>query len=243
MRAIIALQNGTQMQTSACPKEGNKQIKGEIMVTTNQCEICRYGGHGEKCCKAQGGIPKYIYGEKCPLYAMSAQAFMQRVSHTQRRIVQMEERAAHYRDMAKRITARLGGVRVSGSPGGSRMEENMDAFMDICRDIEREARCLREYLAQANEVISRIADVREREILELRYLSGYDFEDIARRLFLSERTVRRIHVKALEHVQREMDVIEYAQHRPGWNPKPHPSRLTAPPPGNSHSRHTAPCDF
>ena len=188
------------------------------MVNTNQCEICRYGGHGEKCCKS-AGAPKYTGGSGCPLYAMSAQAFMQRVTNAQRRIVEMEERAAHYRDMAKRITATLSGVRVSGTPGGSRMEENMDAFMDICRDIEHEARRLRKYLAQANKVIGRIMDAREREVLELRYLSGYDFEDIARKMFLSERTVRRIHVKALEHVQREMDVIEYAEHRPGWNPK------------------------
>ena len=54
-------------------QEGNiKKTKGEIMVNTNQCEVCRYGGHGEKCCKAQGGGPKYTSGEKCPLYAMSA---------------------------------------------------------------------------------------------------------------------------------------------------------------------------
>ena len=204
------------------------------MVNTNQCEICRYGGHGEKCCKAQGGGPKYTSGEKCPLYVMSAQAFRHRGPPAQRRIVQMEERAAHYRDMAQRITATLSGVRVSGTPGGSRMEENMDAFMDICRDIEHEARRLRKYLAQANKVIGRIVDAREREVLELRYLSGYDFEDIARKMFLSERTVRRIHVKALEHVQREMDVIEYAEHRPGWNPgKPPQALRPAPPEGGA----------
>ena len=204
------------------------------MVNTNQCEVCRYGGHGEKCCKAQGGGPKYTSGEKCPLYAMSAQAFMNRVTCAQRRIVEMEERAAHYRDMAKRITATLSGVRVSSSPGGSRMEENMDAFMDICKDIEREARRLRKYLAQANMVISRIVDMREREVLELRYLSGYEFEDIARQLYVSERTVRRIHVKALEHVQREMDLMEFAEHRPGWNPgKPPQALRPAPPEGGA----------
>ena len=168
------------------------------MVNTNQCEICRYGGHGEKCCKAQGGGPKYTYGEKCPLYVMSAQAFMNRVTHAQRRIVQMEERAAHYRDMAKRITATLSGVRVSSSPGGSRMEENMDAFMDICRDIEHEARRLRKYLAQANKVIGRIMDAREREVLELRYLCGHTWEEIANRLHFTSRWVHKIHKEALE---------------------------------------------
>lgn len=188
------------------------------MIHTNQCEVCRYGGHGEKCCKTTSGSPKYTYGEKCPLYAMSAQAFMNRVTNAQRRIVEMEERAAHYRDMAQRITATMSGVRSRGPSRISRMEKYMDAFMDICRSIDHEARRLRKYLMQAKKVIDRIEDFKEREVLEMRYLSGYEFEVIAERLYISERTVRRIHVKALEHVQREMDLMEYAEHRPGWNP-------------------------
>lgn len=188
------------------------------MTGNNPCMTCRYGGHGEKCCKATSGAPKYTSGENCPLYAMSAQAFMQRVTNAQRRIVEMEERAAHYRDMAQRITANLQGVHVKGSSGRSRVEDNMDAFMDICREIELEARRLRKYLIKANQVIARLQDAKEREVLELRYLSGYEFQDIADRMYLSERTARRIHVKALEHVQREMDVMEYEVKRPGWNP-------------------------
>ena len=98
------------------------------------------------------------------------------------------------------------------------METNMDAFMDICRDIEREVKRLRKYLIKANQAIARLTDEKEREVLELRYLSGYDFQVIAYRMFLSERTVRRIHVKALENIQREMDQMEYEVKRPGWNP-------------------------
>jgi len=90
--------------------------------------------------------------------------------------------------------------------------------MDICREIEHEARRLRKYLLQANKVISRLTDAKEREVLELYYLNGYGFQDIAERLFIGERTARRIHVKALEHVQREMDLMEYEVRRPGWNP-------------------------
>ena len=52
------------------------------------------------------------------------------------------------------------------------------------------------------DILARLTDEKEREVLELRYLSGYDFQVIADRMFLSERTVRRIHVKALENIQR-----------------------------------------
>jgi len=188
------------------------------MTGNNPCMTCRYGGHGEKCCKASSGMPKYMSGKTCPLYAMSAQAFMQRVMSAQRRIVEMEERAAQYRDMAQRITASFQDVYVKGPSGRSRVEDNMSAFMDVCREIEREARRLRKYLLQANKVISRLTDAKEREVLELYYLSGYGFQNIAERMFINERTVRRIHVKALENVQREMDLMEYEVRRPGWNP-------------------------
>ena len=188
------------------------------MRSENQCVTCRFGGHQEKSCMAQPCEPKYKGDSGCPLYAMSAQAFMQRVMSAQRRIVEMEERAAQYRDMAQRITASFQDVYVKGPSGRSRVEDNMSAFMDVCREIEREARRLRKYLLQANKVISRLTDAKEREVLELYYLSGYGFQDIAERMFINERTARRIHVKALEHVQREMDLMEYEVRRPGWNP-------------------------
>ena len=117
-----------------------------------------------------------------------------------------------------RITSSMQGTYVKGSSWYSRVEDNMDAFMDICRDIEMEARQLRRHLRDATFVISQLMDANEREVLEMRYLSGYDFQAIADRLFINERTVRRIHVKALEHVQREMDLLEYTRHRPGWTP-------------------------
>ena len=216
MRAIIPTERNANADIAFQTEE--IVMKGDSMEKSSQCVTCRFGGHREKCCMAQGGTPKYTEGERCPLYAMSAQAFMQRATHAQRRIVCMEERAARFRDMATRITGGMQTAHVQGAQGGSRVEDGMTAFMDICRDIEEEAQRLRGYLRQANAVIARLADQDEREVLELRYLSGYGWEDIAQRMFVNERTARRIQVRALEHVQREMDVMEYAVHRPGWNP-------------------------
>ena len=184
----------------------------------NQCETCRFAGHRQKGCVAQAGIPRYLPEEGCPMYAMSAQAFMQQVAAAQRRIISMEERAAFYRDMSMRSTGNMQSICSGGPASGSRVEDGMSAFMDICRDIEEEARQLRECVRQVKAVIERLTDMQEREILELRYLSALPWLDIGDRLHMNERTVRRIHVKALEHVQREMDLAEYAVHRPGWNP-------------------------
>ena len=182
------------------------------------CETCRFSGHSEKGCMAPEGMPRFQLEGGCPLYAMSARAFMERVSSAQRRIVHMEEMASRYRDMAMRSTGSMQAVRVGGTPARSKVEDGMCAFMDICKDIEEEARALREMMRETHTVLSRLTDGAEREVLELRYLSGLNWMDVARRMCYDERTVRRIHVRALEHVQREMDVMEYAVFRPGWNP-------------------------
>lgn len=183
------------------------------------CQTCRYCGHEEKGCMAVStGMPRYMPTGGCPMYAMSARAFMERVMNAQRRIVHMEERAAHYRDMAMRSTGRISAVRVSGTSAHSKVEDGMCAFMDICRDIESEAEKLRGLIAETTKVIDRLIDPAEREILELRYLNGFKWEDVAAKMLYDPRQVRRIHVRALEHVQREMDFIEYQTCRPGWNP-------------------------
>lgn len=184
----------------------------------NGCETCRFSGHLQKGCMAPEGMPRYTGDQGCPLYAMSARAFMEQVINAQRRITQMQQRAQHYRELAMRSTSSMQAVRVGGTAERSKVEDGACAWMDICRDIEDHAQRLRETIRKTSEVIERLSDPMEREVLELRYLSGLRWEEIGRRMMYDERQVRRIHVKALEHVQREMDCMEYALHRPGWNP-------------------------
>ena len=164
------------------------------------------------------GLPRYIGADGCPMYAMSARAFMERVINANRRIRNMQQQAQRYRDMAMRSTSTMHAVRTGGTDARSKVEDGTCAFMDISRDIEEQARQLREIIRQTSEIIGRLSDPVEREVLELRYLSGLRWEDIGRRMIYDERQVRRIHVKALEHVQREMDCAEFAICRPGWNP-------------------------
>ena len=184
----------------------------------NTCETCRYSGHQQKRCMAPEGLPRYAGMDGCPMYAMSARAFMERVINANRRIRNMQQQAQRYRDMAMRSTSTMQAVRTGGTDARSKVEDGTCAFMDISRDIEEQARQLREIIRQTSEIIGRLSDPVEREVLELRYLSGLRWEDIGRRMIYDERQVRRIHVKALEHVQREMDCAEFAICRPGWNP-------------------------
>ena len=167
---------------------------------------------------APEGLPRYVGPDGCPLYALSARAFMERVMNAHRRIKSMQQRAQQYRALAMRSTSAMQAVRSGGTDARSKVEDGACAFMDISQDIEEQARRLRELIRQTSAIIERLSDPVEREVLELRYLSGLRWEEIGRKMIYDERQVRRIHVKALEHVQREMDCAEFAICRPGWTP-------------------------
>lgn len=183
------------------------------------CESCRFSGQKEKGCMARTGMPRYMPEDGCPLYAMSAQAFLRRVTGAQRRIVCMEEQAARYRDMALRTTGSMQGVFVRGASAYSRTEESMNALMDVSSEIAREAEKLRGYLVETNLALALMRSTEEREVIELRYLAEMSWQEIADRMFMCERTVRRLHGKALENMQLAMDALEYSRRRPGWNPQ------------------------
>ena len=186
---------------------------------SRQCDTCRFSGTTEKGCMARMGVPRYMPEEGCPLYAMSALAFLLRVRGAQRRIVYMEEQAARYRDMATRTTARMDGICGRTGFAQSGVEGNMNALMDISQEIGHEAQRLREYLTETHSVLALMRCPEEREVIELRYLAEMSWQDIAERMFMSERTVRRLHVKAMENMQLAMDALEYSRCRPGWNPQ------------------------
>lgn len=59
---------------------------------------------------------------------------------------------------------------------------------------------LLEFKQEMCEVIGSVDDLNERMVLYYRYIGNESWQDIGKRLFVDERTVRRWHNKALSHV-------------------------------------------
>mgnify|MGYP002515056543 CR=1 FL=1 len=59
---------------------------------------------------------------------------------------------------------------------------------------------LLEFKQEMCEVIDSVDDLNERMVLYYRYIGNESWQDIGKRLFVDERTVRRWHNKALSHV-------------------------------------------
>ena len=143
--------------------------------------------------------------QACPCFAISARAYLERIENATRRLEDMSYRAQRFREQAMRATGSMEAARISGTDDRSRVSRNMNSCIDLARDIDRQAAMLRGQYETAYAMIDAVQSVEAREVLELRYLRGMRWEDIARRMHFDERQVRRLNRRALEDVQRQME--------------------------------------
>lgn len=175
------------------------------MTTCGQCRhACRTECRETRIC-ARDAQAVAANAQACPCFAISARAYLERIENATRRMEDMSYRAQRFREQAMRATSSTEAARTSGTDGASKVSRNMDACIDLARDIDRRAETLRAQYETACEMIDAVQRADAREVLELRYLRGMRWEDIGKRMHYDERQVRRINRHALEDVQRQMD--------------------------------------
>lgn len=104
------------------------------------------------------------------------------------------------RDHARRVTR---AVEASCGRSGFRGDAMAEAVADTVameKELLQDYHNLLDKQKEIQQVIDRIPDDFQRMVLELRYLQGISMLGIARRLNYDERTVQRIHHKALSQV-------------------------------------------
>lgn len=176
------------------------------------CKMCKYArrcdaDRTKSVCWIDAAAPRIVEADAktCGRYSISAQAYMEDVTNLQRRIAIKCETAHRYRDMATRSTGSMEATRVGGTKERSKMAANMDKAIDIERMIERDMERLKNKIGITMELIEGVSSPERKELLELRYLCGLTWEDVARRMHYEKRQSQRIHKRALEDVQRQMD--------------------------------------
>lgn len=137
---------------------------------------------------------------------MTAKEFLRRVRGFDRRIAESEERA-------KRLRARLEAGRQSqltGMPrgGGADWTETADRLIELERRINAQTREMARLKALALDAIAAVEHPQEREALELYYVDGYSWEDVAALMGLDLRWVYRLHGRGLLKI-RVPDEIDH----------------------------------
>lgn len=87
----------------------------------------------------------------------------------------------------------------------SAMEDTILKIIEATQELDAQIDALVDKKIEIARVIARISDTVQRLVLEKRHLSFLRWEEIAVDLHYSIKTVQRIHVRALEEVQRILD--------------------------------------
>ena len=129
---------------------------------------------------------------------MTAKEFLRQARDIDRRIDHAAERV-------ERLRARLEAGRMSritGMPrgGGSDWTETADRLIELEQAVNARVRDMCRIKRQAIAAIDAVEDARYRELLELYYIDGKTWEQVAEAMGIDTRRVYRLHGKALLRV-------------------------------------------
>ena len=110
------------------------------------------------------------------------------------------ERIQQLRALAERRTTVYGHERVAGSGAADHRMDVVAKIVDAERELDAWIDRLIELRSQIQATISRLQDGRMRTLLELRYLNGQPWEQIAERMGYSTRNIYNLHNAALKAV-------------------------------------------
>ena len=133
---------------------------------------------------------------------MTNKEYLRQAYRLDQRINSDIEEVARLREMATTITAPALGDRVQMSRSGDApFVRSVEKIMLLEDKINREIDTLVDLKEQMREVIEAVADTDERMVLRYRYVHNLTWEQIGLEMNADERTIRRWHGNALQHVR------------------------------------------
>jgi DNA-directed RNA polymerase specialized sigma24 family protein len=137
---------------------------------------------------------------------VTAKEFLRRARAVDRRVDEAQERV-------ERLRARLEGGRMSavtGMPrgGSSDWTQTADRLIELEQAVNERTRELVRWKLAAIDAIRAVEEPRLAEVLELYYIDGFTWEQVAERMGLDLRWVYRLHGRALTMVRVPEEVAE-----------------------------------
>lgn len=131
---------------------------------------------------------------------MTAKEYLRQAYRLDQRIDAHVAELEHLRDLSTRIQRSNFGERVSGTRNTeASFTRIIDKIADMQQRINTEIDALVDLKAEMDIAIEQVFDVDERLLLCYRYINNISWDDIAKALNVSSRTVHRIHASALQN--------------------------------------------
>jgi DNA-directed RNA polymerase specialized sigma24 family protein len=130
---------------------------------------------------------------------VTAKEFLRRARDVDRRVDEATERVDRLR--AKLESGRMSSVTGMPRGGGADWTETADRLIELERVVNAQTRELVRWKLAAIDAIRAVDEPRLSEVLELYYIDGFTWEQVAQRMGLDVRWVYRLHGKALLRVK------------------------------------------
>lgn len=131
--------------------------------------------------------------------ALTAKEFLRRARAVDRRVDEATERVERLR--AKLEAGRMS--RLTGMPRGGSVDwtQTADRLIELEQAVNQRTRELVRWKLAAIDAIRQVEEPRLAEVLELYYIDGFTWEQVAAQMGLSDRHVKRLHGIALLRVK------------------------------------------
>ena len=133
---------------------------------------------------------------------MTAKEFLSRAHRIDLRINSKLEQVQSLSDLAEKATSTLSDLPFSGTRNIHRMEDVIVKILDLESEIKDDIEKLVETKREIKETVERVPTASHRTLLELRYICGKTWEDIAAEMHYSVRNVHILHGAALREMER-----------------------------------------
>ena len=135
---------------------------------------------------------------------MTAKEFLRRAREVDRRVDEAQERAEQLR--AKLEAGRMSSVTGMPRGGGADWTETADKLIELERVVNQRTRELVRWKLAAIDAIRAVEEPRLSEVLELYYIDGLTWEQVAQRMGITERWALILHGRALLLVTVPKDI-------------------------------------
>ena len=134
---------------------------------------------------------------------MNAKEYLSQAIWLDRMIDSKLEQLEMLKSLAMKVTSSFTKEKISGGNiEKSKMESTMVKVIDLEHEINADIDRLVDLKKDIQDTINKMNDINQQLLLELRYLSGKGWDEIAASMGYDPRTVYRIHGKALKEFER-----------------------------------------
>ena len=126
--------------------------------------------------------------------------YLNRYIQAKNRYNAISEEMLRIRSEACRISPIISDIPVNGSHISNKIEQAIEQLDACANDLEKESIEMRQLMQEVKAAINTIPDETLKQLLELRYINGYTWEQIAVKMYYSYVHICRLHGLALKKI-------------------------------------------